>query len=91
MSHIYDDKPKYERLDGLYSGRFANDPSDFDDPAFVIIPTLSKMNRIGPCPWTPVQGTSLPTRDDPCLVGYDEKENPYVIAWWPQVGGSPGG
>jgi hypothetical protein len=84
---IYDDLPSHGKLDGAWAGKFANNPASFDANAFVIIPRISTTNRIGPMRFTRCQGTSLPVRGDSCLVLYDERENPYIVAWWPTSGG----
>lgn len=85
---IYDSLPGHERLEGLYAAKFATDAANFDELAFVVIPAWDDDTRIGPMPFTACNGSTLPNRDDPCVIGYDEMENPHIVAWWVVGGGS---
>jgi len=82
---IYDDLPPHSRLDGVFAGEFATPlPASQADPAFAIVYFLSDQHKIGPMPWSPAdQDGHLPVAGSKCLVAYDERENPYIIAWWP--------
>jgi hypothetical protein len=84
---LYEDiREHHSTLDGFWSGRIANDVGGDDEPVYVVIPAFDNSFRFGPCKWsTKVQ--LLPRRGDECLVVFDEKQRPYVIDWWTDVGG----
>ena len=81
MSNIRENIPAANRLDGIWNGEFAEDILNINDPAFVLLESFSMDHKIGPCRWQ-TRGSSLPEKGMDCLVGYDEFQTPYVIAWW---------
>jgi len=64
-------------------GEFARDITDLRNGAFVYIMDFSDEHMWGPCPWQARDQVSLPSAGDPCIVVFDNRRNPWVIAWWP--------
>ena len=74
-----------ERLDGrlLWYGTVAKTCTDITQAIPVIIPEFDPMLEWGPCLWQSRDATSLPAKGDRCLVAFDNRRNPWVVAWWP--------
>lgn len=85
-SYILEDAPGYNKLDGIWTGEFAEDVTNVNDPAYVFLESFSHEHKIGPCRWQ-TRGGALPEKGMDCLVGYDENETPYVIVWWDGTSG----
>ena len=64
-------------------GTFAKDITDLRNGAWVYIMDFSTDYMWGPCPWQARDLTSMPSAGDPCIVVFDNRRNPWVIAWWP--------
>jgi hypothetical protein len=69
---------------GAWDGLVATDAADLSDPIYVRIPDLAGDLQIGPCRWQSRDDTSLPARNDRCLVVFaNNTGEPWVVAWWP--------
>lgn len=68
---------------GSWYGEMAHDITDIRNGAFVYIMDFSDSLMWGPCPWQSRDKDSLPSEGDPCIVVFDNRRNPWVIAWWP--------
>jgi hypothetical protein len=59
-------------------GSIATAPAAAGSPLYITIESFDgQRQQWGPCRWTP--GSALPDRGDPCLVVFDEHEEPWVI------------
>lgn len=67
----------------LWFATFATAVADLGDLAPVIIPEFDENLQWGPCRWQSRDATSLPAKGDQCLVAFDNRRNPWVVAWWP--------
>jgi len=67
----------------IWFGVFAAAASDLSDMLPVIIPEFDTHLQWGPCMWQSRDDVSLPAKGDPCLVIFDNRRNPWVVAWWP--------
>jgi hypothetical protein len=74
----------------VFSGHFATTPEVESETVDVVVPSLSPTNRIGPCFWQPrvvdIAGEAtvvLPSRNDRCLVAFDQDGDSWVVMWWP--------
>lgn len=56
---------------------------DENGPAYVILPDYSMDFRWGPCRWQARGSVTFPQIGDEALVMFDNRMNPWVIAWWP--------
>ena len=66
-------------------GVIANDVAALDDELYVTIAGFDGGRQLwGPCAWSP--STTLPKRGEECLVLFDERETPWVMALTPIVG-----
>lgn len=75
-------KPTESPVD-LWFGFIAEDVADFADKCFITIADFDPDKQIGPCFWQPRNGTSLPKRGDGCVVSIDNRQQFWVLAWWP--------
>ena len=64
-------------------GTIAEDAGSLADPVEVILPDFDSDMRWGPCLWQSRDPISLPLRGDKCLVVFDNRMNPWILAWWP--------
>lgn len=62
---------------------FAEDATDLADPVTVIIPDFDPHLQWGPVLWQSRDSVSLPAKGDRCLVIFDNRRGPWVVAWWP--------
>lgn len=70
----------------------ASDVSDLSDELKVIIPDFDLNYTWGPCFWYPPGPDTLPLQGDVCLVTFDNRMTPWVVAWdGASVGGGDGG
>lgn len=74
-------------LKGLFKEAvIASDPA-IDEEVYVIIPSFHPTRLVGPCPWTPKLTSSstyaTPTKGDRALVVQSEKDDYWVVDWWP--------
>lgn len=68
---------------GLVYGTIAVAPSDINDLIPVTIPDFDPDLQWGPCRWQSRDATSLPAQGDPCLIAFDNRRDPWIVAWWP--------
>jgi hypothetical protein len=69
-------------------GKIAEDASSVTDPLYVTVDAFDGgRHRFGPCPWpSRVDATGaamLPNKGDLVLISEDDKEQPWILAWWP--------
>ena len=83
MSAIYDSLPDRVTPDSAWYAKIAVDVADFDDMAYVTIPAFDPNLRFGPCRWQARNHIDLPSRGDQALVIFDDRRQPWIVAWWP--------
>lgn len=70
----------------IRGGWIAQTADEVEDDLEVVVPSFDETYRHGPCKWpTRVDddgGLVYPTREDPCLVAFDEEGEPQIILWW---------
>lgn len=64
----------------LAHGIVVQAPSNLADTILVRIPSTANPDPWGPMPWAP-RGSELPTLGQECLVAFDERGEPWVIAF----------
>lgn len=81
---VFDDIPRPASLSGTaWYAIVATNATDLSDSLEVVIPAFDKNLRFGPCRWQSRDAVSLPARGDEALVVFDERKQPWIIAWWP--------
>lgn len=81
---VFDGIPMRETLSGTaWYATIATNAIDLSSSVDVTIPAFDKNLRFGPCRWQSRDATSLPARGDECLVIFDDRKQPWVVAWWP--------
>lgn len=68
---------------GAWFAIFSRDITDLSEPAYVYIPGFDNIHVWGPCRWQTRDATSLPQRGDRALAIRDDRQQWWVIAWWP--------
>lgn len=71
--------PMRERL---WFGQFAKAPASLADPATIIVPDYDETLHWSNVRWQ-ARGAVLPVKGDECLITFDNRNQPWVIAWWP--------
>lgn len=79
---IYDDLSEHGGLARVWAGSIATTVTDFSDRVYITIPELGNL-RLGPARWQARDAVSFPARGDECLVIFDNKNEPWVVVWWP--------
>jgi hypothetical protein len=69
----------------LWYGTIAETVGDFAERVMVNLPDFSPDHQVGPCMWQSRDDVNMPTRDDRCLVVFDNRGQPWVLAWWPFI------
>lgn len=71
--------------EGRYAwyGTFAKAVPDLTSLALVILPEFDEHLEWGPCRWQSRDAVSLPAKGDSCLVIFDNRRQPWIVAWWP--------
>jgi hypothetical protein len=64
-------------------GVFSENVVAFTDLARVILPDYDTTLVWGGCRWQSRDDTSLPQKGDECIVMFDNRNQIWVIAWWP--------
>jgi hypothetical protein len=57
--------------------------TDLTDLVRIVIPEFDPELEWGPCRWQSRDSTSLPAAGDEALVVFDNRRNPWIVAWWP--------
>lgn len=83
MSETFEEIDVREPPQQAWSGIIASNPNDFADPVQVTIPGLEATLRWKCRKWQARNDVDLPQRGNPCLVMFDENNDPWVVAWWP--------
>lgn len=86
MSSLFDDThiDQVSAPGQAWFGRIATTPDDMADKVMVTLPGFDPLLQFGPCRWQSRDATSKPERGDPCLVLQDDRDDHWVIAWWPK-------
>jgi len=69
----------------VWFGTFSAAVVDIADLASVILPDFDTQLTWGGCRWQSRDATSLPAKGDECIVMFDNRNQPWVVAWWPFV------
>ena len=64
-------------------GIIAANATDLTDLVPIIIPDFDQNLTWGPCRWQSRDDVSLPAKGDECLVVFDNRRQPWIVAWWP--------
>lgn len=83
MTDVRDLLPETEQHLAAWFGTVSVAPADLTDFVTVILPEYDSDLQWGPCRWQSRDATSLPAIGDECLVMFDNRKNPWVVAWWP--------
>lgn len=88
MSRI-NDLLKHQRGQGaqvraFWRGVVASNPSDLSDRLSVVVPEFDPQFKWEGCRWQSRDDHSLPASGDPCVLVLDNRNEPWVIAWWPE-------
>lgn len=75
-------KPLDQPVD-VWFGQIAEDATDFNDKVMVVLPDFLEDRQLGPCFWQSRNDVDLPQRGHRCIVMFDNRQQPWVIAWWP--------
>lgn len=67
----------------LWYGEVASDPLDLSDRISVIVPDFDPTFVWENCFWQSRDETSLPARGDRCVVILDNRNQAWVLGWWP--------
>lgn len=59
-------------------------PSDLSDRLSVVVPDFDPNFVWKNCRWQSRDETSLPVPGDACLVALDNRNEPWVLVWWPE-------
>ena len=80
---LYDSIEQQPRPDGGWFGYVAKNVPSLTTAMYVILPSFDDTAQVGPCRWQSRDDVSLPTKGDEVLVVFDERRQPWVVAWWP--------
>jgi hypothetical protein len=81
---LRDMRPTPQRPESrLWYGTVAETVTALDDDLLVILPDFDPRHLWGPCKWQSRDAVSLPSKGDECVVAFDNRNNPWVLAWWP--------
>jgi hypothetical protein len=58
-------------------------PADLSDRMSVVVPDFDPGFVWTECRWMPRDAVSLPAKGDACVVVFDNRIQPWVLAWWP--------
>jgi hypothetical protein len=67
-------------FDQVALGSVYQAPSDKQHGVLVVVASLG---QLGPMPWGPERGTTLPAAGDPCIIVFPSNGSPWVTNWWP--------
>ena len=83
MSDFRDLFDEHEDQAPLWYGVVSKDINDLADEVTVTIPDFDPKLEWGPCKWQARDADTLPQKNDKCLIAFDNRREPWVIAWWP--------
>jgi hypothetical protein len=72
-----------DRRAGSWFGTVAKNITDLTELAEVVIPEFSDQLRFTKVRWMPRGDAALPNRGDEALVQFDNRGQPWIVAWWP--------
>lgn len=76
-------RPAQHDVIGPHLGVIAVDAANLSDPLPVILPDFDADITWGPCRWQSRDAATLPNKGDTCLVIFDNRREPWIVAWWP--------
>lgn len=82
---VYETLPKAQDGRHVHLGHVARDATDMSARIWVVLPDFDSNQQWGPCRWQSRDDTTLPSEGDPCLVILDNRNEPWVVAWWPYL------
>lgn len=68
---------------GAWFSIIAYDIGDISEPAYIFIPDFDNNHVWGPCRWQSRDASSLPGRGDRALAIQDNRQQWWIISWWP--------
>lgn len=80
---LFEDLPQTTEGRIIWFGTIAETITEFNQRCRVIIPEISRTTQMKGCFWQARDGTSMPQRGNRCLIAFDNRRQPWVIAWWP--------
>lgn len=83
MSYLFEEGKPVDQEISLWYGTIAENVTDFDVKAFVILPDFDPDKQIGPCFWQARNNIDLPLRGNRCIVIFDNRQQLWILAWWP--------
>lgn len=87
-SRIYDlvqhNKRQAQTPRMFWRGVISNNPADLSDRLDVVVPDFDPQFKWQNCKWQSRDETSLPASGDTCLLVLDNRNQPWVIVWWPE-------
>ena len=85
MNYLREDTvdPIGHQLSSLWWGTIAVGANRMDDMVYVVLPDGSPNHQVGPCYWQARDSFSMPKRGEKCLFSFDNRQQPWVVAWWP--------
>lgn len=81
---IADKHRRYEQQ-GAHYAIIHTDPGDLSNRVYVILPDFDPSFKWGPCRWQSRDNLTRPQSGEECLVLFDNRGDPWVVAWWPFV------
>jgi hypothetical protein len=66
----------------IWFGQFFEAPASLADLATIIVPDYDTTIHWSNCRWQ-ARGSTLPAKGDECIVVFDNRNQPWVVAWWP--------
>lgn len=77
--------PLLDQSHPLWYGTIAETITSLSEMAYITLPDSGADTQIGPCRWQSRDNGSMPQRGDNCIVAFDSRSQPWIMAWWPQV------
>lgn len=81
--YLFHDLPKGPAHSRIWFATIAKTVTDFNEKAMVLIPEFSPHNEVGPCFWQARNSTDMPQKGHRCIVVFDNRQQPWVLGWWP--------
>lgn len=67
----------------LWQGYVVSSPTDLSDRLSVVVPDFDTQFVWDNCRWQSRDATSMPAPGDACLLVLDNRQEPWVLSWWP--------
>lgn len=78
-----DRPPRANYTQNIWQGTVTRGAIDASDFVYIRIEEFSASLEFGPCRWQARDATSRPNEGDLVLVVKDQRDDWWVIAWWP--------